>query len=104
MLASFGQHPLSRAVIVEGGSHFSAIRVEGQSSSGEGDDLFRLGEELVGVNPLAVQELLRRELIAFLEQLEGAPQPIASSHYQQGFVRWHRLNRRDAAGLESALQ
>ena len=104
LLASFGQHPLNRAVIVEGGSHFSAIRVEGQSSSGEGDDLFRLGEELVGVNPLAVQELLRRELIAFLEELEGAAQPTASRHYQQGSVRWHRFNRRDAAGLESALQ
>ena len=104
MLASFGQHPFSRAVIVEGGSHFSAIRVEGQSSSGDGDDLFRLGEELVGVNPLAVQELLRRELIAFLEQLEGAAQATASHHYQEGSVRWHRFNSRDAAVLESALQ
>ena len=104
MLASFGQHPFSRAVIVEGGSHFSAIRVEGQSSSGDGDDLFRLGEELVGVNPLAVQELLRRELIAFLEQIEGAAEATASHHYQEGSVRWHRFSSRDAAALESALQ
>ena len=55
LLAGLAQHPASRVVVVEGASHFSPIRVDGQGSASEGDDLFRLGEELVGVNPLSVQ-------------------------------------------------
>ncbi|QEY33262.1 alpha/beta hydrolase [Synechococcus sp. RSCCF101] len=62
----------SRAVLVEGGSHFSVIRVEGD---GDGADLFQLGEELVGVAPLAVQRALLSFTVDFLEVLPAAPSP-----------------------------
>ena len=99
LLSALGGHPASRAVIVEGASHFSPIRVEGQSGGGTGDDLFRLSEELVGVQPLEVQRLLSEELILFLEQVEAAEPMGASRHLRSGSIRWHRLNRRDASRL-----
>ena len=51
LLASLGRHPSSRALIVEGASHFSAIRIASPSDAERAEDLFQLGEELVGVQP-----------------------------------------------------
>ena len=56
------RHPGSRLVIVEGGSHFSPLRLDGQ-----GEALFRLGNQLVGVEPRRVQDLLLLTTIEFLE-------------------------------------
>ena len=50
LLDALGSHPASRAVIVEGASHFP-IRVE-DNRGGQANDLFKLSEELVGVQPL----------------------------------------------------
>lgn len=86
-------------MIVEGASHFSPIRVEGQSAGGTGNDLFRLSEELVGVQPLEVQRLLSEELILFLQQVEESEPMGSSRHLRSGSIRWHRINRRDAARL-----
>ena len=99
LLRRLGQHPLSRVVVVEGASHFSPIRVESQAGSVQGDDLFQLGEELVGVNPLRVQALIAQEMIRFLEQLESKPGPAAAGHFDGGATRWHRLNRKEANRL-----
>jgi hypothetical protein len=85
-------------VVVEGASHFSPIRVESQAGSVQGDDLFQLGEELVGVNPLTVQTLMTQEIIRFLEQLESKSAP-AAGHFDGGTTRWHRLNRKEADRL-----
>ena len=104
LLQALGEHPASRAVIVEGASHFSPIRVEGQSGSDQGDDLFQLGEELVGVQPLAVQQLLTQELITFLEQVESAQSMGPSQHFRTDAIRWHRLNRGDAGRLLRSIQ
>lgn len=55
-------HSRSRLVLVEGGSHFSPVRM-----GGEGAPLFRLGEELVGVEPRKVQGLLLSLTQEFLQ-------------------------------------
>ena len=99
LLRRLGQHPLSRVVVVEGASHFSPIRVESQAGSVQGDDLFQLGEELVGVNPLAVQTVIAQEMIQFLEQLESKSPPVVAGHFDGGTTRWHRLNRNEADRL-----
>ena len=104
LLAALGRHGASRAVVVEGASHFSPIRVDGQASEEEGDDLFQLGEELVGVNPLTVQQLIALELIRFLNQLEGDPAAGGMQHLSDGTTRWHRLDRSSAARLTEQLQ
>jgi len=57
--------PRSRLVMVDGGSHFSPVRV-----AEEEEVLFRLGSELVGVEPASVQRLLLRLTSEFLQTLE----------------------------------
>ena len=99
LLAGLAEHPYSRVVVVEGASHFSPIRVESQAGSVQGDDLFQLGEELVGVNPLTVQTVIVQEMIQFLEQLESNSPPAAAGHFDGGTNRWHRLNRDEADRL-----
>ena len=61
------RHPRSRLVVVDGGSHFSPVRIDG-----DGDALFRLGDEFVGVEPFRVQELLLTTTIEFLESSQHA--------------------------------
>jgi hypothetical protein len=103
LLRGLGHHPLSRVVVVEGASHFSPIRIESQGGSLQGDDLFQLGEELVGVNPLTVQTLIAQEIIRFLEQLEAKSSTAAVGHFDAGTTRWHRLNRSAANQLTGDL-
>ncbi len=61
LLAS-SAHPRSRLVLVDGASHFSPVRLQGDDQA-----LFRLGEELVGEQPERVQELLLQLTLEFLE-------------------------------------
>ena len=95
LFSALASHPSSRVVVVEGASHFSPIRVGEPSAVGAGDDLFQLGEDLVGVNPLTVQAVIGAELIHFLETLsaESSVANVDSRHLSNQEVRWHRLNR-----------
>ncbi len=106
LLLATAPQPGSAAVLVEGASHFSPIRVEGQDGDGNGNDLFRLGEELVGVQPLQVQALLAGEIVAFLERIEaqggaaaGVSAGSAHLHRQVGDLHLHRIDASAAAGL-----
>jgi hypothetical protein len=57
-------HPRSRLALVQGGSHFSPLRLA------PGDEaLFRLGSDWVGVEPEAVQGLLLGMTSDFLDSL-----------------------------------
>ena len=77
-------HPRSRLVLVEGGSHFSPVRmVERQEA------VLRLGSEWVGVDPAMVQTLLLglgAEFLHGLEQPRTLPAPVlpAQVRRQQG--------------------
>ncbi len=88
--------PRSRLVLVDGGSHFSPVRV-----AEEEEALFRLGSELVGVDPESVQGLLLRLTSEFLQTLEQ-PLLLPSQRLSQEGVtayvldaeaarRWRRL-------------
>ena len=101
LLAGLARHPASRVVVVEGASHFSPIRVDGQESASQGDDLFRLGEELVGVNPLSVQRVISHEVIRFLDSLSTETPRQDAVHLMDpsSTTRWHRLGRRRALQL-----
>ena len=108
LLLATAPQPGSAAVLVAGASHFSPIRVEGQDGDGKGDDLFRLGEELVGVQPLEVQALLADEIVSFLERIEASSitsEPLAADvghlHRQVGELHVHRIDVSAAAGLIS---
>ena len=101
LLAGLAEHPDSRVVVVEGASHFSPIRVDGQGKASEGDDLFQLGEELVGVNPLSVQRVIAHEVIRFLDTLSSESPRNDAVHLMEASskTRWHRLGRRPALQL-----
>jgi len=101
LLAGLAEHSASRVVVVEGASHFSPIRVDGQGKAAEGDDLFRLGEELVGVNPLSVQRVIAHEVIRFLDSLSSTSPRNDAVHLMEASskTRWHRLDRRRALEL-----
>ncbi len=84
------RHPRSRLVLVQGGSHFSPVRV-----SRQGEALFRLGDELVGIEPQRVQNLLLNLTTEFLQSLR---QPLLLSpqqRQQDGVTAWV-LDRRQA--------
>jgi predicted dienelactone hydrolase len=59
-------HPRSRLVVLEGGSHFSPVRISAGSQA-----LFQLGQELVGVDPGRVQALILSLSSDFLQGLRG---------------------------------
>ena len=87
-------------MLIEGASHFSPVRVEGQIDQDRGDDLLQLGEALVGVQPLSVQALLSKEIIKFLDGFEDG-QVGPSIHKQEGDLRIHILDR---AGVSKLLR
>ncbi|MFN6339269.1 MAG: alpha/beta hydrolase [Cyanobacteriota bacterium] len=61
-------HGHSRLVLVDGGSHFSPVRMSAREQA-----LLQVGDALVGVAPEAVQALLLRLTGEFLESVESAP-------------------------------
>jgi hypothetical protein len=63
----------SRLVIVDGGSHFSPVRVSAREKV-----LFRLGSDLVGVEPEAVQTALLQVSLDFLRSIEVDGPPLRS--------------------------
>ncbi|MDP7994133.1 MAG: alpha/beta hydrolase [Synechococcus sp. SP2 MAG] len=103
LLLAMPADPSSRVVLVEGASHFSPVRVEGQRQGGRGEDLFQLGEELVGVQPLQVQALLEQEVVQFLveqEQSKGEHRtPAKTLHLKRGELHLYRLDREAASAL-----
>jgi predicted dienelactone hydrolase len=91
--------PRSLLVLVEGGSHFSPVRVVDSEEA-----LFRLGSELVGVNPRTVQRLLLRITSEFLQSLDQPMRLPSQRLVQEGVTayvldpemarRWRALLRR----------
>ena len=90
-------HPRSRLAVVDGGSHFSLVRLDNQ-----GQALFRLGQELVGRDPRKVQNLI---LNLTMEFLQGFDYPFLLSpqrRLQEGvsaFVLDRTMARRWKASL-----
>jgi predicted dienelactone hydrolase len=92
-------HDRSRLVLVEGGSHFSPVRVSVREEA-----LLRLGADLVGESPEVVQALLLRLTEEFLESVE--PPPAAGMPPQRlrlDGVRAHVLDGPAAAAWRGRL-
>ena len=104
VFSALASHPASRVVVVEGASHFSPIRVGEPTAAQQNDDLFQLGEELVGMDPVSVQAVIGFEVIDFLEAVAKGASARESQHFRSGDLRWHRLNRQAAEDLSSRHQ
>ena len=92
LLISLSSNPLSRVLLIEKASHFSPIRVEGQLTQSKGEDLFNLGESIVGYHPLSVQSLLAFEIIGFLEKLELEKSVPSGTNFTKGELKYHILD------------
>lgn len=93
-------HDRSRLVVVEGGSHFSPVRVSGREEA-----LLRLGAELVGVAPEVVQALLLRLTEDFLSSVEPPPaQGMAPQRLRMNGVSAHVLDGRAAERWQRRLK
>ncbi len=84
---------LNRTLLIEGASHFSPIRVEGQVSNAAGEDLFQLGESFVGFQPLKVQNLLAQEIIRYLDAFEGGKSLDVFIGRNKNDLYFHLLDR-----------
>ena len=93
LLLALSSSPLSRVLLIEGASHFSPIRVEGQMDRSKGKDLFNLGESIVGYHPLSVQSLLAFEIISFLGKLEENKSIPSNTNLTKGELKFHVLDR-----------
>ncbi len=93
LLLALSSSPLSRVLLIEGASHFSPIRVEGQMYQSKGKDLFNLGESIVGYHPLSVQSLLASEIIGFLEKLEENKSIPSNTNLNKGELKFHVLDK-----------
>ena len=83
-------HSRSRLVLVQGASHFSPVRLDR-----DGKALFRLGDQLVGIDPLRVQSLLLNVTSEFLFSL-GQPLLLSPQHRQQQGISAYVLDRQQA--------
>lgn len=99
LLLALSSHPTSRVLLFEGGSHFSPIQVPTDPAEGAAQDLFRLGDDLVGIQPQAVRRLMMIEISTFLEQVEAKEALESSAHLEVDGLRLHRLNRAGVAQL-----
>jgi predicted dienelactone hydrolase len=78
-----GGDPGRRLALVQGGSHFSPVHLDPEDSA-----LFRLGDELVGVEPARVQESLLSLIYEFLRSLEQPLTVPAQRRTQNGVTTW----------------
>ncbi|MEB3307777.1 MAG: alpha/beta fold hydrolase [Cyanobacteriota bacterium] len=85
--------PRSRLVLIQGASHFSPVRIPEQNQA-----VFQLGEDLVGVEPRRVQNLLLNLTVDFLLSLEQ-PQRLSPQERSQEGIRAWVLDRRRARDL-----
>lgn len=98
-LGLFLQHPdpRSRLVMVEGASHFSAVRIKEQDQA-----LWRLGDGLVGMEPVRVQNLLLSLTSDFLTSLDGSI-PMAPQRRSREGITAYVLDGRSARRWRSRL-
>ena len=101
LLISTIPNKLSRILLIEGASHFSAVRVEGQDKRERGNDLFQLDNALVGEQPLSVQRLFAKEIMRYLVLLEKSEGVGTSIHEQKEDLLFHLMNREAVQNLLS---
>ncbi len=69
---STNANDLNRFLIVEGGSHFSPIRINNNlSEDNQNNDLFKIREPFIGANPELTQNLSIKFIIEFLENIKN---------------------------------
>lgn len=93
-------HPRSRLVLLEGGSHFSPVRIVAGDRA-----VFQLGQELVGVDPARIQAMILSLSSDFLQrQLRPGSGPLPAQRRQLGGVSASVLDQPAALRWRQAMQ
>ncbi len=99
LMVSINSNKYNRALLIEGASHFSPIRVKGQTDKSKGKDLFQLSDALVGSHPLSVQSLLASEIIRFLDHLELKKEVDVVTNEINSNLRFHVIDKQISENL-----
>ncbi len=86
------KNPLNRFLVVEGGSHFSPIRIE-YSSKGN-PDLFKISEPFIGSNPISVQKLSLKAISTFIYKTKNKEVIKPISNKRENNLDFHILDRK----------
>ena len=83
-------NPSNRFLIIEGASHFSPIRIN--KSSEENNDVFKISESFIGLNPKLVQDLSAKLIIKFLENIKNQEVPAIIKNQKNLGLDFHLLD------------
>ena len=87
---------LNRFLIIEGASHFSPIRIVDKNYSQiDSSDVFKIQENLIGINPNEFQNLSLKIIIKFLNNLEGKEGLKLVQKHNIDNLNFHILGEKD---------
>ena len=86
-------NPLNRFLVVEGASHFSPIKLNNKSIIDKSDDdIFKIKDEFIGLNPNQFQDLSLKFIIEFLTALETNKEISVQRKQTNNNINYHLLN------------
>ena len=92
---STSSNPLNRFLIIEGGSHFSPIRINHNSSEDiKNSDIFKINKSFIGLNPNSVQNLSLKVIVEFLENIKKDESIKIFKSQTENNLDFHILDRK----------
>ena len=83
---------LNRFLLVEGGSHFSPIRIE--DADEENSDVFKISETFIGSNPISVQDLSLKIVIKFINKIKNKESLKIITNQKKLNLKYHILDKK----------
>jgi len=83
-------NPSNRFLIIEGSSHFSPIRIN--NSYEENNDVFKISESFIGLDPVLVQDLSAKFIVKFLENIKAQEIPTVIKNQRDLGLNFHLLD------------
>ena len=83
-------NPSNRFLVIEGGSHFSPIRIN--NNYGQNSDVFKISESFIGSNPILVQDLSAKFIVKFLENIKNQELPTVIKNQRDLGLDFHLLD------------
>ncbi len=86
----------NRFLIIEGASHFSPIRINDDNLKGfDSEDIFKINESYIGLNPKSVQNLSLKIIVEFLENIKSNKSIKIFKNQTEGNLDFHILDRKN---------
>ena len=91
----FSSWSLNRFLIIEGGSHFSPIRInDNYSKDIKSNDIFKINKSFIGSNPNSVQNLSLKIIVEFLEDLSKNKSIEIMKNQTESNLDFHILDKK----------